>query len=320
MTTIGVLCERVRVEEKQVLAALAEVGLFAAACSPADAPLPIGLLPPRPNPPRPSESPIALLPVAPALFVDRCRHRATAAAMLTAYRALGVATIDAGLAATGTRLAAATALSAAGLPRPETRLVGSPAAALLALEELGYPATLLPLTAGADSTLLLDVDTAEAVFEHRSVLGSAHDALALIQAGTTLRSDAAALATVIVVDGHAVAVTATDDSLSLSPIAIELAESAACALGAAIVGIDVATGPAGPIVWDARPVPDFRHATLLGATSVAASLAASIAARVGPVLGGIAAGERTAILAAPPAQTLWSTNGREVGDGAALIA
>jgi [lysine-biosynthesis-protein LysW]--L-2-aminoadipate ligase len=263
--------------------------------------------------------------VAPALFIDRCRHRATAAALLTAYRALGVVTVDAGLAATGNRLAVAAALSAAGLARPETRLVGSPAAALLALEELGFPATLLPLTSGAASTLLLDVDTAEAVFEHRSVLGSAHDALALIQAGAPLRSAPAprgcsTYGEIVVVDGQAVAIATANDSLSLPAAAVELAETAARALGAAIVAIEIVAGPAGPIVWDAQPVPDFRHATPLGQTSVAAALARATRARLGLAPAPPAAAEKRPTTTVELAQAIWQTNGREVGDGAALIA
>ncbi|MBW3612073.1 MAG: serine protease, partial [Actinobacteria bacterium] len=82
-----------------------------------------------------------------------------------ACRALGAVTLDAGLAATGDRLAVATALATAGLPRPETRLACSPEAALLALAEFGYPGTLLPLAAGAPPVVLHDADAAEAVLE-----------------------------------------------------------------------------------------------------------------------------------------------------------
>ena len=286
MTTIGVLCARVRVEEKQLLAALGESGVFAAACSPADAPLPIGPLPTPLDPPPAGAAAAARFPFAPAIFIDRCQDRAIAAVVVAAYRALGVPTLDAGLAATGDRLAIAAALSRARLPRPETRVTCSATAALLALSELGYPSTLLPIAPGAPVTWLLDVDVAEAVLEHRAVLGSAHEAVALIQAGVPRPTERV---TVVVVGGRAVAT--------------------------------IATVAKHPVVWDVHPVPEFRHAIPLGTTTVAAALAASALARLVQGNGHPTRGERVSPMATALAQPHWSTNGQvEVGNGASLTA
>ncbi|HYO29788.1 MAG TPA: hypothetical protein VER37_04335, partial [Thermomicrobiales bacterium] len=156
MATVGVLCGRMRVEEKLLVAALAEAGVVAEPVVPTGLPLP------------PSRHP---LPPAPAfaggpqtdLLIDRFPERAAGAALIAASRATGSATIDAGLAATGDRLTVATALASAGVPRPNTHFAWSAEAALAAVASLGYPATLLPLAYRSAATPLHDIDAAEAV-------------------------------------------------------------------------------------------------------------------------------------------------------------
>ena len=262
---IGVLCARVRVEEKQLIAALAAAGAPAMPLPPTGAPLPIGPVPP-PSPFGPPDG------VAARLIVDRCQDRAVAAATLPVCRALGGLTLDAGIAATGDRLAVASALAAFGVARPTTRLVCSEEAAFAALEEVGYPGTLLPLGAGAAPTTLLDRDSAEAVLEHRAVLGAGRQRLGLIQAG----APGGDRLTIVVVGGRAVGLVEPVGAGDWAPhrvAAIEAAEAAAEALGAAFVGIEVARTAAGVVVWDVQAVPEFRNAVPLGEASVAEALA-----------------------------------------------
>ena len=263
---VGVLCARVRVEEKQLLTALATAGAGAMPLPPTGAPLPIGPVPPT----APFGAPGGIVA---QVVIDRCQDRAVAAAVLPVCRALGGLTLDAGLAATGDRLATATALAAAGIARPTTRLVCSEEAALAALDEAGYPATLLPLVAGSAPALLHDRDAAEAVLEHRAVLGSGHEALALIQGG----APAGAKLTVIVVGGRAVGLiepAAVNGWARHQVEAIELAEAAAAALGASVIGVEIAVAAGEVVVWDTQAVPEFRAAAPLGRATVAEALAA----------------------------------------------
>lgn len=329
MATVGVLCARVRVEEKQLMAALAEAGALPTPLPPADVPLPVG--PPLAS----SVGPYGATgagggALGARIIVDRCQDRAVAAAILTVCRGLGATTLDAGLAATGDRLAVAGGLAAAGLPRPETRLACSAAAALGALGELGYPGTLLPLLAGSAAVALLDEDTAEAVVEHREVLGSTRQALALVQAGAP---DPSARALVVVVDGRAVAVgylgptSAGGAQPSPLPVAaLRLAEAAAAALGAVVVGIEVALTRHGPVVWDVQAVPEYRHSVPLGSATVATTVAAAAMARLGSENVPAAGRERVTEvqLALGESQRGWERDrrpaGREVGDGVALSA
>lgn len=263
MATVSVLCTRVRVEEKQIIAALATTGVPALPLDPTRAPLPVGSVPPGPSAEL-SDGDAA------RVILDRCQDRAVAAAVLPTMRARGAVILDAGYAATRDRLAVAATLAAAGVPRPDTRLVCSEESALVALEEIGYPTTLLPLAPSGSEIVLFDHDIAEAILEHRAVLGAKQDIVALAQAG--LPAPAQRL-TVIVVDGRAVGILGALDSAAKQARCARIAEMAATVLGAAIVGIEVALTPSGPVVWDIQATPDFRGATHLGDETVAEAIA-----------------------------------------------
>lgn len=270
MTATGVLCARVRIEEKQIIAALGDAGMVAMPVPPASTPLP-------PDP----ASPLAALgrfidattgeaiDQAVSCIIDRAQNRAVAGATLPLLRAQGVRTIDAGLAATGSRLDIAIALSRAGLPRPRALTGFSEASGARAAAEIGFPATLLGMTPGGTTTHLLDHDTADAVIEHRVVLGSEGEAIFLLQADAP---DATARALIHVVGGRAIAIEGIDPTGE----ELDIAERAALALDASLVAIELArTGQRGStVVWDAQPVGDFRAARQLGEATVAGAIAA----------------------------------------------
>lgn len=270
MAAIGVVCARVRVEEKQLIAALTDAGAVAMPVPPAPAPLPPGPTPRRAASGSLADDDMEAVDerVSASLLIDRCQNRAIAEAILPIWRVQGLVVLDAGLAATGTRLQVVQALARAGLPRPATLLACTEVTALAAVERLGYPATLLPLTPGSATAPLYDRDTAEAVVEHRVVLGDAHEAISLIQAGVP---GSAQRLTVHVVDGRAVAVDETAGEIR--PETLALAERAALALDAAIIAVEVVPTPVGPVVWDVQPIAEFRRARSLGELSLAEAIA-----------------------------------------------
>jgi len=97
----------------------------------------------------------------------------------------GVPTINsAAVSATcGDKLVTSAVLQAAGVPQPNVRVAFTPAAALQAIEEMGYPVVLKPVVGswGRLVTKLNDRDAAEAVFEHREVLGSYYHQIYYLQ-------------------------------------------------------------------------------------------------------------------------------------------
>lgn len=267
MATVGVLCARGRVEEKALMAALAEAGIVSALFPPADEPLPVG---PMPTSPTGRAFPV------PQIVVDRHPNRQIARAVLSTCRALGVPSLCAGIAATGDRLDVASALSAHGLPRPYTVLCTSEEAALDTVAAMGLPVTLLPLDLKSPSIALLDQDAAEAILEHRAVLGGVEGSLSLIQAGSPGTKNQAQ---VIVVDGVASALEAASGT-RVSDAALRLAEEAARALQADLVAIMVTLNAGKPTVWDARPVPDFRQAMPIAGNTVAQAIAQAVQRRL----------------------------------------
>jgi glutathione synthase/RimK-type ligase-like ATP-grasp enzyme len=290
MATVGVVCDRVRLEEKQLLAAFAAAGL-------------------KPAPFRPGSLPLSLSPsnsIIPRVMIDRGQNRAAAAAVMTASRAKGVITLDAGLAARGDRLTIAATLAAAGLPRPEAHLACSAESALDTLRQFGFPGTVLPLAAGTKPIALLDLDTAEAVLEHRDVLGVRQDSLALVQAGVPV-----ARWSIIVIGGVAVAMTASATAGAMPAPARRLAEAAAATLGAAMVAVEIAQVESGLVIWDVDAVPEFRHATPISDQPVAEALCELALAR-------LAADPDEALT--PSLISLDATHRREVPHGVVLTA
>jgi hypothetical protein len=274
MATVGVLCARGRIEENALMAALAEAGIVSALFPPADEPLPVG-----PSSPSPTGRPFPV----PQIVVDRHPTRQIARAVLATCHALGVPVLCAGIAATGDRLDVASALVAHGLPRPLTALCTSEDAGLEAVAAMGLPATLLPLDLKSTPIALLDRDAAEAVLEHRAVLGGVEGSLGLIQAGSPGPED---LLNVIVVDGAASAVE-TASGTALSNQALRLSEEAARALNADLVAIVVALRSGEPVVWDARPVPDFRAAMPIADLTVAQAIAQAVERRLSTAVQGL---------------------------------
>ena len=274
MTAIGVFCARVRVEEKQIIEAVGSAGFVAVPVPPASTPLP-------PGPALSGGSMLGdLLGAATngahdtlVAMIDRATNRSVAAATLPILRMAGVATIDAGIAATGTRLDIAAALSMAGVARPATLVGFSEETSIAAANRLGYPAALFGLQSGSSSTVLHDADTADAVIEHRVVLGNESEAVVLIQAGAPAADQRS---TLHVVGGRVVAF----DGAAPGIRSIALAEAAASALGASLVAIEVAMTPEGLVVWDVRPVADFRKARQIGDLDMGEAIAQEVGMRV----------------------------------------
>lgn len=257
------LCTRVRLEEKRMIAALGSLGVEVKPFPPSDAPLPI-----QPLSAAAGSGDVAADCV--RVVIDRLRERTTASVWLPYWRHSGREMIDGGVAATHDRLAVARLMAEAGLPRPETALVMSEACGLNAVHMFEGAATLLPLQTGARELPLLDRESAEAILEHRGVLGEAPDSISLMQQGVATAGNRVIVTTV---DGIAVAVEgALADGFSITNCA-RLAEATARLLGARLLGVSIAEIDGRLVVWDVDPVPGFRAALPIEAFTVESALA-----------------------------------------------
>jgi len=156
---IGVLCSRVRVEEKMLFAALRERGVDYDRVDPRRLAFQLGG---------------AGLEKYDAVLV-RCLSHSRAYYLTRWLEGLGVPTVSPHrtVATCGDKLLTSAALQEAGLPIPRTAVAFTSEAALEVIERMGYPVVLKPLF-GSWGRLLArvnDRDAAEAILEHKTTLG-----------------------------------------------------------------------------------------------------------------------------------------------------
>ncbi|MEM8534309.1 MAG: lysine biosynthesis protein LysX, partial [Chloroflexota bacterium] len=119
------------------------------------------------------------------VILERSIHHSRALYALRAYNDAGIPTVNTAQVADicGDKFKTTQALVAAGVPTPRTRMAFTPASALQAIEELGYPVVLKPAI-GSWGRLIAKVndrEAAEALLEHKEILGSYHHSIFYIQ-------------------------------------------------------------------------------------------------------------------------------------------
>jgi [lysine-biosynthesis-protein LysW]--L-2-aminoadipate ligase len=167
----------------------------------------------------------------------------------------------------------------AGVPTLRTMIAYTPAAALQAIEQLGYPVVLKP-TAGSWGRLLAkinDREAAEAVLEHKEILGSYHHSIFYIQEYVPKRGgDIRAFVVGDRVIGasyrasnHWITNVARGASTSPAPVTAameEIALNAARAVGGEILGVDLVETDEGLKVIEINTGAEFKG--LVEATGV----------------------------------------------------
>ncbi len=165
---VGVLLSRVRVEEKLLFA---ELDLRGVSWSRIDDPeLTLRL-----------DQPLTQYDV----ILERSINHTRALHALRVFNDWGIPTVNTFEVAEvcGNKLLTSTALIREGVPTPKTTIAFTPESALRAIEEMGYPAILKP-PIGSWGRLLSkinDRDAAEAILEHKEILGSFHHSTYYIQ-------------------------------------------------------------------------------------------------------------------------------------------
>ena len=234
---IGILCSRVRVEEKLLLQALRARGTEPERIDDEGVVLEIGRGGPTWD-----------------AVLDRSLSQSRALAALRVLEARGVTTINpsAVVAACGDKVATSALLVARGLPTPRTLVAFTPEAALRAVEELGYPVVIKPAVGswGRMVSRLNDRDAAEAVLEHKRALGSAQDSVFYLQEhvdkpGRDIRSFVVGGETICAIyreSEHWITNTARGGHASNCPVTAEidrLSRAAAAAVGGGMVAVDL---------------------------------------------------------------------------------
>jgi [lysine-biosynthesis-protein LysW]---L-2-aminoadipate ligase len=209
------------------------------------------------------------------VVLDRCLQHCRAAHVLRLLADGGVATVNtaAVVELCGDKLSTSSVLAARGVPTPRTLAAFTPEGALAAIEQIGYPVVLKPVL-GSWGRLLArvnDRDAAEALLEHKEVLGGfqhgvfyiqeyvqkpARDIRAFVVGGRTI-------AAIYRESAHWITNTARGGRAGACPITPELDElclRASDAIGGGVLAIDVVEDPyRGLLVIEINHTMEFRN-------------------------------------------------------------
>ena len=245
---VGMLLSRVRVEEKLLLEAFRQRGVEVTLLD--DRELVFDLA--DPSPWRGFD-----------VVIERCINHSRALYSLEMLNAWGVPTVNTAEVANicGNKFSTTRALITHGVPTPRTMLAFTPESALRAIEEIGYPAVLKPAVGswGRLISKVNDREAAEAVLEHKTILGSYHHSIFYVQ--EYVPKPQRDIRTFVVGDEticgiyrlseHWITNTARGGRAINCPITPELdalSLAAARAVGGGVVAIDVLERPSGELL------------------------------------------------------------------------
>jgi len=172
----------------------------------------------------------------------------------------------------GDKLLTSIALQKAGVPQPEVRVAFTAESALATIEEMGYPVVMKPAV-GSWGRLLAkinDRDAAEALLEHKEVLGSYHHSIFYLQEyvekrGRDIRSFVVGdecIAAIYRTSDHWITNTARGGVATNCPVTAEigtLSVNAAEAVGGGMVAIDLFESKDGILVNEVNHTMEFKN-------------------------------------------------------------
>jgi [lysine-biosynthesis-protein LysW]--L-2-aminoadipate ligase len=245
---IGVLLSRVRVEEKLLFDALDDRGVHYDRID--DRGIVFDL-----------EDPGPMLQY--DVILERCINHSRALYALELFDSWGIRTVNSAQVAyiCGNKFSTTKALIQHHVPSPRTLLAFTPGSALEAIETLGYPVVLKPAV-GSWGRLLSkvnDQEAAEAILEHKRILGSYHHSVFYIQEyiekpKRDIRSFVVGDETIAAIYRHSphwITNTARGGKATNCPITPEidsLSRAAAVAVGGGVVAIDILEAPDGRLL------------------------------------------------------------------------
>ena len=208
------------------------------------------------------------------IVLERCINHSRAMHGLRLFESLGIRCINSSDVARicGDKILTSLALKEAGLAQPPIRVAFTEDSALIAIEELGYPVVLKPAV-GSWGRLLAKVndrESAEAILEHKTVLGSYHHSIFYIQKyvekqGRDIRSFVVGnecIAAIYRSSSHWITNTARGAVATGCPVTDEIASlsiAAAHAVGGGVLAIDLFESTEGLLVNEVNYTMEFRN-------------------------------------------------------------
>lgn len=189
------------------------------------------------------------------VILERCINHSRALNALRILNDWGIPSVNTAYVADvcGNKLVTSSALVRAGVPTTRIKIAFTPDSAIKAIEEFGYPVVLKPAVGSWGRLLskINDREAAEAVLEHKEVLGSYHHSIFYIQEyirkpGRDIRAfvigDETIAAIYRVRTDHWITNTARGGEATNCPVTPELNQlcvAASRAVGGGITGVDV---------------------------------------------------------------------------------
>jgi [lysine-biosynthesis-protein LysW]--L-2-aminoadipate ligase len=172
----------------------------------------------------------------------------------------------------GNKIITSSLLARDNVPSPRTLVAFTPESAIQAIEEVGYPAVLKPAVGswGRLLSLVSDRYAAEAILEHKEVLGSYHHSIFYVQEyinkpNRDIRSFVVGdecICAIYRYSDHWLTNTARGGRAENCPVTDELAEismAAARAVGGGVVAIDLLESERGLLVNEVNYTMEFRN-------------------------------------------------------------
>ncbi|MBK8138240.1 MAG: lysine biosynthesis protein LysX [Chloroflexi bacterium] len=222
------------------------------------------------------------------LILERCVSTSRGTYALAVLNAWGVRTLNTHQTATtcGDKLLTTLALARAGVPQPRALAAFTEDTSIAAIEELGYPAVLKPVTGSWGRLLarITDRDAAEAVLEHRFTLGdwTQHTVYAqefVEKNGRDIRAFVVGDRTICAIyraSPHWITNTARGGVASNCPVTDELNElcvRAAQAVGGGVLALDVFETADGLVINEINHTMEFRNSSAPTGVDIAGAVA-----------------------------------------------
>jgi [lysine-biosynthesis-protein LysW]--L-2-aminoadipate ligase len=208
------------------------------------------------------------------VVIERCVNHSRARHFLKIFNDWGITTVNSAEVAEvcGSKFLTTQALIKAHVPTPRCYLAFTPESALKAMDKLGYPCVIKPTTGswGRLISKVNDRDAAEAILEHKQILGSYHHSIFYIQEyvekqGRDIRSFVIGdqcIAAIYRSSEHWITNTARGGKTMNCPVTKDLHEisiRAADAVGGGVLALDVFETDKGYLVNEVNYTMEFRN-------------------------------------------------------------
>jgi len=221
------------------------------------------------------------------VVIERCINHSRAVHALKIFNDFGIRTVNTAEVAEvcGSKFLTTQALIKTRVPTPKCYMAFTPESALAAMDKLGYPCVIKPNTGswGRLISKINDRDAAEAILEHKQILGSYHHSIFYIQEyiekrGRDIRSFVVGdrcIAAIYRYSPHWITNTARGGKTDNCPITDELHDlsvRAAKAVGGGVVAIDVFETPGGLSVNEVNYTMEFRNSITVTGVNIPAKV------------------------------------------------